>query len=742
MGLLDRAGKMRDRSAENLTEKGEGARAPEEPKKASRLTGLFKRAKTHRLAEEFDRVKDQKGLRKRAKEQRLAEELDRVKDRKGLLKRAKEQRHAEEPEPVGDRGGLLKRARDQRLAEQLDLVGDREGLLKRAETMRSEEESETAPISPIRTPEPISPESPIPSEATEEGEPFHFEYEGNSPPEMDLTSDEIDRGESPVEPPSEDPFDRWFAEAQTEAENLATGVLQKSETLEERPFDPFLFERNASFSTVPAGLEQIAKRRSETYQNLLSELKEIASIDSYEGLEDALLFSLLGEVGCESACIFANYEEKKGGGIFYPVAHSGFELPENWALKPGDPIHDDLCANPETKYGDYYRSRRVSDVESDILQRVPVSHFIPIVDGKEVHGVIALGPSLSGEDYTLSDFEFLDQLSEMTAIALHQLASKVAVKKEMDELKRSNEMHSSIAALTKKSSTARSIDDLFDILSRNLERDFDVLSYSLVLLSTSDQKYRIFSGNRISPQSMERFAVDPSSELIGMVSNLTRVYDFQDFLENKELIASYSWDDLQIMRHYWIVPLIHLNWLVGFITIHETGRPWTNFEREFIVYLAEVMAPIFATHLVVRERESLFRDPFSPVELRLKKEIEKARSYDTSVSFAVIRIKNIRRLITLNGAEKVIDLISEYGKIISRFLYETDFMARTGQGKYAIILPGKNRDQTAILLKKIKNECGRSRILASSPIQVQFSDEIISFPDDTEDYEKMLAMID
>jgi len=688
--------------------------------------------------------------------------------------------------PEGE--GLLHRA--SRLRDQYEReVAGREGLLKKAERLRAENgkarrgaraaateeprgkavsiaeipEEETPRLKPVAAP--FDERPAIKAETEDESiwidNELSFEDEEGAAPRSEAETGsftETDLPEFPYEESSadafdfakheeeldeeihDDPFQNWIAEAERDAEREAK-QLEKPRTGLTRE-SPFIFEDDSEVSTMPSGNDPVLQKKIDQYMNLFDITREIAEVQDFEELWDSILYAIMGEIGVENLCIFSTYEMKPENAVYYPVAASGFDVNDDWVLKPGNLIYDDLHREPEIKYADYFRHHKITKMEAEILDRVQAVHLVPIRDSEGVYGIIVIGPSLSGESFTLSDFEFLDRLIDISTAGLNRIRSGRKMHSEFEEMKVRSRLYSRVFEIAQKASHARNMDELYDLLAKHLEEDFAVTSFSFVLLAPEENKYRIFAGNRISAASVEKFALPVSSALVGTVSNLTRVYELQNFKKNRDLIKNYTGDDLAVMSHYWIVPLVNLKWLVGFISIHDTSEPWTDLQREFIVLLSEIFSPLIANSVMVHERETLFRDPFRPVEERLRDAVKQALAYDSSVSLLVLRVKNLNRLVALNPPERITEFLTLCSRIISSSLYESDFLYRIGKGRFAVILGGKNRDQAEVFARKVMSAIRQDKLLASSPVGIQFAEEILSVPDDTNDTDRLLALLD
>lgn len=543
----------------------------------------------------------------------------------------------------------------------------------------------------------------------------------------------------------EDPFGLWEQDAEQEAELQARQLELKGDKSPADDEDNMLFEVDEGFTTAPVEAHIASQKKIDHYLSLFDITKEISNISEFDELWENILYAIMGQVGAETICILSSTQRVSSGAIFYPVSHSGFELPEGWALKRGDEIYDQMAGSTGVRYAEEFLNslqNPISPLERRILESTRAKLVVPLKNMNQMFGIVILGGQVSGDDYTIDDIEFLTLLGEIAAVGVDRVLSRIEFERDTEELRRRNMVHGSMFSLARRASSVKSLDDIYDILTRHLREDFYADSFSVVLLSPRERRYRIFAGNEISPESIEKFSLDVNSELIATISNLVRVYDLKDFRENRELASCYTNDDLGLMQHYWIVPLINMNWLVGFITIHRTKIPWTEFHRELMVTAAEIVSSVFANCIIMSERESLFRDPFSPLEERLKQELDKSAQFQAPVSLVDIRVKNIRRILEINPGEEVTGFLMALNRSIASSLFETDFMARVGQGRFALILPGRGRVEADIFVKKLKAEFKRMRLLPGSPIDVQYAHQIISAPDDADEPGKMLSIFE
>ncbi len=363
-----------------------------------------------------------------------------------------------------------------------------------------------------------------------------------------------------------DAFTEYEQLAEREAEQaLLAGGEPAHLDKEEKPL--FLFDADDEFITAPVEAHIAGQKKIDHYLSLFDIAREVSAIQDFEQFWDAILFAVMGQLGAQTVAVFAARSSGEGAQVFHPVAVSGFNPDDSWLLKPGDRLYD-LCAQEDgVLYAQNLRSADqaalLSEMERSIITESGAEIIAPLRNNKRMYGIVLFGPTFSGDEYSIDDLEFITLLGGLASSGVDRILARLEFDRDTETLRKRDFFHNRIMEAARDAASVRGLDDLYDILVRNLTEHFAADSYSLVLLNPSTQEYTLFAGNRISPESMERFRLSTSSELVGMISNFTRVFDVSDFRSNSEFSRCYTNDDLGIMKHYWAVPLIYQNWLVG-----------------------------------------------------------------------------------------------------------------------------------------------------------------------------------
>lgn len=287
------------------------------------------------------------------------------------------------------------------------------------------------------------------------------------------------------------------------------------------------------------------------------------------------------------------------------------------------------------------------------------------------------------------------------------------------------------------------MDDAYDLLVDNLKKKLGVKQFSLLVLdSESREDYIVFGSNFILPERARDFRLSKDSDIVGMVSNVAGVYKLENFREDSELKSIFSNDELGIMSEFTILPIINLNWLVGMVVVHATSSPWTDMSRDIAVAIMETSAPVLANLLILSEKEALFRNPFNPLETKILSEIEKSEKMSLNFTVSIFKIQNVARIIHLFGAGKFARYADTLRKTITDHISENDYFTRVGQGKFAIVLHGKDREETEIVIKKIKASFSKKEEFFSSTFKPSYRILSLSYPNDTKDKNQFMEMIE
>ncbi|MFE1999438.1 GAF domain-containing protein [Leptospira kirschneri] len=533
----------------------------------------------------------------------------------------------------------------------------------------------------------------------------------------------------------EAPFDDWVKEAEQEARRT---LPKKDPNVSDSEKNGFLFDDDSNFATSPIDLQIASRKKLENYISVFEISKEIGISTDFANFFENLLFSIMGQIGSESIGIFSS---KNGNQDFFRLEdYQGENFNQEWTISSEEEIYHAVHNAGSVLYAKELLKQALPAKEREIIQQSEAELLVPIRTTEEFFGIILLGKTISEEDYTIEDLEFLKIIGEIAGSVYKRIYDTELLHQENQNLKetvRSNEL---IISLARDFSSVRSMDEAYDKLFSAFREELKVRRATFMILENKNE-FRVFASNLLTPEHVGSFRLPLESSIVGIVSNIPGVFRIENFRKHPELVQKLSNDELGLMTDFIVIPLINLHWLVGMWIVHETEVPWTDSDRETAVGISEVLAPVFSNLLLVQERDSVFKDPFSPVEEKIEEMILKSTRLGNCFSLTIFKIQNVSRMVKLKGSGFFVNYSEELRKAIQDNLSEVDFHYRIGQGKYAMIVDGKDREETQVLIRKIKNRLvevdRRSKDFQTSVVQ-----HTLCYPADTKEKERILELLE
>ncbi len=460
----------------------------------------------------------------------------------------------------------------------------------------------------------------------------------------------------------------------------------------------------------------------EQYNTLLELIKEIQMISNINDFWGTACNAIIGELGVENIIIFApkkynvtNLNEH----FFYNVYDIGFSkkpinkrLDVHKGLLPfmrdqqddhsfsdsKDQFNEDRKIIPHSKVFSVQNlpQKKISLSDKSLLKNLQ-SKFVLYVGHKEkVEAVLLIGPSILDTDYSSLEEEFLQTLGEFIFLKLNQLYEKEQPSQETEKYK-------NISLIVHSASKLDTIEKLFELLGYCLEKIFSSFFYSISLFSKEKRLFSIFHTEGLSQESQELYHIDLHSNIVGFISNFSKLYHIDDFRSNEEIVQNYTEEDLNKMSSYWIIPLIQGNCLLGFITLYDLeGVEWTSDLQELALYMGEVIVPYLVIFITQKSLEDtgLYFQPLSILKIKLEKEFARLEE-DDALSVVDLRTQNTKLIQKNIDPSHTNTILSKVTESIINELSPGDYISRLSSEHFSILLPKKNLNATKNWIKKV-----------------------------------------
>jgi GGDEF domain-containing protein len=539
---------------------------------------------------------------------------------------------------------------------------------------------------------------------------------------------------------SDDPFleadtDKLHEDVK-EAEEILNSLNQEDSVTSDEPLVDINVE--AAFETAKQ-FKSSYEEKLESYLVLFEITKELLKSKSFNDFFENLMYSIIGQVGPEIMIIFSsrdgNFSQMK------IVAHEGIDIEPDYVIKKGDTLYSLLESEKDVVYAKDLLAKDLKDRERVLLENPLTEILIPIRVMDQFSGFIVAGKMISGEEYTEKDFEFLQILVEVSGNFLSKLFDSENLSNEVSELNKIIHSSSSITDFTDKVYTSKTLDELYDIISENLINDFKISNFTFMILDVKTMDYKVFGSNFLLPETLSKFRLSKDSKIITMISQVSDVYRLENFQSNAELNATISEQELSAMNEFTVIPLINIGRMVGLFIIHKVSGEWSPGFKRTILSLSNIVAPIIANLVMQNEKESLFRNPFNPLQETIDREIKYSETKNKQFTLIVLKILNVTRILNILG----INFFSEYSDFISKKIFEntkaSDYVSRIGQGKFAILLKENSKADSESFISKIKSEI----VLFHNPshdFKLSIQIYSLTYPEQAKDKRKFIEMME
>lgn len=564
----------------------------------------------------------------------------------------------------------------------------------------------------------ILPEYPIEKESPKEKDPELFSID------YDISS-------------KEDLFEDWEKEAKEEIQKVE--YEKQKEELEKK-----VLEDESEILTLPEEIHIAGQKRIDYYLVLFDIIEELNEIDNYDEFLENLAFIIQEQLGTQSILVFSNKEfPEKSRQLNFEFEIGYKDL--NFSIPLKDPLFEYIANTSEV----YYLSqieKKLKNTDSILNQNKEIfrdfSNLILLKDSEEIHSLIFLSKPLNQPDYVLDDLEFLRVLNKISLTKIKQLKKYYKLNKEIEKVKNFSKYSKSIFDFILECSSKKQIDEVYDLLQNLLENEFGIIMFSFILIVPHSGYYKLFAGKNISLESIQKFHLDINSDLVSLISNLTTIHPLENFKKYQDVIQNYTEEDISLMQDFIILPFVHFNWLMGFLVIHKSKSKLDQNQQEILLYLSTYLASLLTNLILNEEKELIFRDSFSPLRKRIESEIQKAEETQSYFSVVDLKIKNLKKLLSVNNVSKLDQHLRKLIEIINSTLYKQDCLIRMAQARFFIILPKKSKEESQIYLRKLLSKIKEDNIFVDSPIQPTYSSEIYSYPKDADDLKKFIALLE
>ncbi|MGB4267749.1 MAG: GAF domain-containing protein [Spirochaetota bacterium] len=470
--------------------------------------------------------------------------------------------------------------------------------------------------------------------------------------------------------------------------------------------------------------------------------KEIVKAHSLKELYDAILFSVMGQIGSASATLLVlNVDDEnslivaESRGITIKNKNIRFDISKGLfnILMQSKGVVDIEQFKQETQYRDEYYQ----------LIAIDARLFIPLRYDSKVFGALVLGDKITIGDYSEEEIDFIERISEFAAITYEKVHKMEQLENDMrkleDDRKFLNELDEYKQSLRKyphKDHFKVNVQSMmvtngflnFAAYIRNNNKD---KGYSLLLTDEEDLLLLKDSAN----------SINSDTGFIEYITSLNSAADLEDFDRNRAIREFFKESSIRKMTLFWINPFKVADELLGFFCVfrlRDYQRREIQFERFKV--MTDALLSDYLTLQLIESQYVNYSDIILPVFNRIDKELANVTRLTIPLTIILFTIKNLKRYYTIQGLEKTRELMNKIEAIIISRLSDGDFTAKIDRNKFLIVLPGKNKKFAVPFANALKNEMVQQ--FSDKELQLLVTFLMAEYPEDGTDVYSLLDAID
>lgn len=494
----------------------------------------------------------------------------------------------------------------------------------------------------------------------------------------------------------------------------------------------------------PADDLTIIEKRGKQFQDflILHEIgKEIMRCDNLKSLFDAILFSIMGQIGTSSSSIFVVDPQNPtrwivgdSRGVTIRNKKMYFDTTDGIAARviARKQIVDlDEFKNQPAFSDDYYR---FISIDARLLS--------PLVYDGEVLGAIVLGEKITIGDYNDAEKEFITAVSELSAIALKKVIAIERLRLEHEQYKTELEYVNHVETFKAQIASDINLRRLDEIISKEFHK-LGITRYAIFIDNERKEQFEalfVEKSDTLELRSKE-FVLPYENSFVEYIASLKECVKVEDHRRLKFVVDAFSESRLKLMPLLWIYPFRFGKKLIGFLLVFEI----IDFDKEKEIHgkLTLLSTVLFSYILNIRAldvHENRYMDFIEPVLRRIESDLQNARNLKIPLTIILFSIKNFKRYYALYGSKEARRIIDTLETIIRTRLSDTDFSVRFDRNKVLIVLPGKNKKYAVPLANTVRNEI--IQYFKQKEVQLLVTFLTAEFPEDGDDLYTLLDIID
>ena len=479
-----------------------------------------------------------------------------------------------------------------------------------------------------------------------------------------------------------------------------------------------------------------------TYHNMLYEVqKEFISADTLEEIYSILIFSIMGQLGVSSASII----------IPAPGNESEWIITDSYGIKIADTNTSWRIDEGILKIlSDNKSIIDLEDIKDDVSLRDDYYKFTsadariitPLVRNDILTGAILTGEKISFGEFTETEKEFLQELSEISSMKIESLAKQELVKSELLKLKAERDTLAEIESFQNALLSAASVDEIEKIIHKNFYM-LGIDSYSIFMKDNTDGDYYpiYYDPHDTMEFNNSGFKIKRDNRLVNFLINKNASIMIDDFIKSVVVMDTFGKNRVVNMELFITCPFIISGNLLGFVTIFKIDPDVEISDIDIRIQKINRFLFSYLENIYEADRSlNKYNDLTAGLYNKIKGDIQHAHSLNIPVSLLLITVKNYKGFYEKFGVPELEKLFSYIAEIIGSKLSAGDFMAKIDRNRFIVVLPGKDKRYSVMLANLVKNDVVNK--YSTNDFKLLITSLISVYPDDGTDLFSILEVLE
>ncbi|GEM_PF-4129344 len=476
--------------------------------------------------------------------------------------------------------------------------------------------------------------------------------------------------------------------------------------------------------------DNMIERNKLNLTTLFEIAQELNSTLELHRLLEILLYTCIGQLGTDTVSIFLSEDND----TLRLKIHKGLD----------DLTDKKMSINQNADFIQWlFKNARpvaITDLPSDIdhiddfkiLQAAQTQLVVPLISKDKPVGIFCLGARLTETHYSESDIEFASTIAGFAAIAIENARLLNSLMETNTHLDNKLAELSTLYDIAGIMNTSNDLHELLSLLTETLATGFSVAQAAIILRYPNSSTFRCSQSLGLSEISQSLLTFTTNDDIYLNYLNTTTPIRLRDIHTEPWFSTHLALEDIP-NGDFFIIPLIAGGKTLGMMLLLDFSNPiQEGIEKLFSIIASQIAPQILAT-LLLEQRRSEQRDPFSPLIDTLTMEIHRAEEFDAPVGLIKITIKNYSELLAQHTAREIEQFINDIQNICAHISGENAYIYRISNNAIITIIPGAGTESCMTYIESMKSAMASQESLNKPEYSLIITFKHAHFPDNGSD---------